>query len=216
MIVTLMRLLGLFLAGLLMTACSGTKVVESWSSPDLKGQIENVYIIGISKSDFNRMHFENTFYNKLRSESLKSIPSSTDLPKNQETDRETIIQKMKINNCDSVLLTRVVGQRTKAAFASSTGSFRYVSTKVPGYSKYKDVRDDSWSSYYTTGYQSVYQAPTNTELIVLTIESVLYDLQTEELIWWAQMETEFEGDFENMVQKYVDEAIKDLKKKEFL
>jgi hypothetical protein len=56
--------------------------------------------------------------------------------------------------------------------------------------------------------------------VVLTVESALYDLQTGELIWSAQLEspqmkTNFEKieDIEEMMEKFVDEAIKDLKGK---
>lgn len=211
----LTRLLGLLLAGCFLTACSGTSVKSSYLSPDYKGQIKNVYIIGIAKNDINRMLFENTFYSRLASEGISAIPSSTDLPKNQEADRELIIQKMRANDCDSVLLTRVVDRRTEATFSSGQGSLRYV--PGPSYAGLR-VYDrpsyyNNWGSYYSSGYRVAYQQPTVTKFVVLTVESVLYDLQSEELIWSAQMETDLENNIEEMMEKFVDEAVKDLKEK---
>jgi hypothetical protein len=58
-----------------------------------------------------------------------------------------------------------------------------------------------------------YVEPSKKDLVILTVESVLYDLQTEELIWSAQLETILQGNFENMVQTFVDEVTRDLKTK---
>ena len=54
---------------------------------------------------------------------------------------------------------------------------------------------------------------TTTDFVILTIESVLYDLKTEEMIWSAQLETVVEGSIEKMVQDFVNTVSKDLKGK---
>lgn len=50
----------------------------------------------------------------------------------------------------------------------------------------------------------------------MTIESVMYDLKTEQLIWSAQFETAVEGSIDKMVEKYVQEVAKDLKGKKII
>ena len=70
----------------------------------------------------------------------------------------------------------------------------------------------NWHSYYSAGYQTIPAQRSITNLVVLTIESVLYDLQTEELIWSARMETGLESDLEGMMKKFVDQSVKELKK----
>jgi len=211
----LTRLLGLVLTGLLMTACSGTKTSDSWSSQSYKGQIKNVYIVGIAKNELNRMIFEDTFESRLTSEGVKAISSYKDnLPTNQEIDREDIIQRMRNNNCDSILLTRLVGQRKKATISGNQGSYTYTPGshsatptihKRPKGSPYK-----SWNNYYSYGSMN-YVAPAKADFVILTVESVLYDLQTEELIWSAQLQTRLEGNIEKMMRIFVDEVTKDLK-----
>jgi hypothetical protein len=54
---------------------------------------------------------------------------------------------------------------------------------------------------------------TTTDFVVLTIESVLYDLKTEEMIWSAQLETVVEGNIDEMVQAFAEIVTKDLKGK---
>ena len=72
------------------SACSGTKVSDSWSSQDYKGKIKNVYIIGIAKNDLNRMMFENNFIRRLAEEGVKATPSYPDLPKDMEAEKDSI------------------------------------------------------------------------------------------------------------------------------
>jgi hypothetical protein len=58
-----------------------------------------------------------------------------------------------------------------------------------------------------------YLEPAKADSVVLTVESVLYDLQTEELIWSAQLEMRLQENFESMVQTFVAELTRDLKVK---
>jgi len=44
----------------------------------------------------------------------------------------------------------------------------------------------------------------------------LYDLRTEELIWSAQMETDLESNVEDMMKKFVEQAVGELKMKGFI
>jgi hypothetical protein len=213
----LTRLLGLVLAGLLATACAGTKTSESWSDQNYKGKIKNVYIIGIAKNELNRMTFEDTFESQLISDGVKAISSYKDnLPTNQEVDREDIIKRMRTNNCDSVLLTRLVGQRKVASISGGRGSYNYTPGPHSGDLTFhklpKDSHYNSWNNYYNYGRMN-YVPPSTFDSVILTVESVLYDLQTEELIWSAQLETRLEGNMEGMVRKFVDEVTKDLKGK---
>ena len=219
----LTRLLGLVLAGLLATACSGTKMGDSWSSQNYKGQIENVYIIGIAKSELNRMVFEDTFESRLTSEGVKALSSYKDLPVNQEADRQTVMQRMSANNCDSVLMTRVISQRTEKITEAPSGSYRYTYSPGPYYGNQgaqgQAIPAQNWGDYYLSrsGHGTLtYSQPSSLSSVILTVESVLYDLQTEELIWSARLETTVEGNMENMMQRFVDEVIKDLKGKGLL
>ena len=219
----IIRLLATLLVGFIFISCSGTKVSDSWTSQTYKGKIQNVYIIGIAKNDLNRMMFENTFIRRLTEEGVKSMPSYPDLPKGMEAEKDSIIRMMNRNKSDSVLLTRVTGQETKASFTSGSGSAtRYQFVQGGGYSGAQANERlglpyyINWHSYYNAGYRAVPVQRSVTKLVVLTIESVLYDLQTEELIWSARMETGLESDLEGMMKKFVDQAVKELKAKGFI
>ena len=207
----LTRTMGLMLVALLVAACSSTTMSGSWSDPAFTKKVNNVYIIGISKDETRRRIFEDTFGRQLSSKGIKTFSSYRDLPSNQENDRETIIKRMTEEGCDSVIITQLIDTRKETV--TSPG-------RVSGYSSgpYYGNRGyggrggyyNNWGSYYGRRTDITYQPPTSTEFVIATVESVMYDLKTEEMIWSGQLETVIEGNFEKMVQDFVDTVSKDL------
>jgi hypothetical protein len=214
----LTRTMGLMLVALLVTACSSTTMSGSWSDPALAKKVKTVYIIGISKDETRRRIFEDAFGRQLASQGIKTFSSYRDLPSNQDSDREAIIQRMTAEGCDSVLLTKLIDTRSETV--TSPG-------RVSGYSSggyggrgyggrgYSGRGGGGWGGYYGRG-RSIdveYMPPTSTEFVIATIESVMYDLESEEMIWSGQLETVIEGNFEKMVQDFVNTVSEDLTKK---
>ncbi len=207
-----LRLLVLTLVGLLIAACSSTYMSGSWSDPSYQGQINNVYVIGVAKQEINRRIFEDTFVRQFGMSGVSSISSYKDLPSDKEMDHEMIKQRMIANGADSVLITKLINQRTEtvtspgyaSGYSSNYGGGRGYSGGRRGYG--------GWGNY-SRSYNVTYMPPTSTQFVILTVESVLYDLKTEEMIWSAQLETVVEGNIEKMMQDYVDTVTKDLKDK---
>ena len=203
------RLMGLALLGLLATACSSTTVKNSWVKPGYSDKIENVYLIGIAKEEDYRRIFEETFKRQLSGQGVRAVTSHNDLPKDQENSRENIIKAMSANSCDSVLLTKLVRKRTEAG-TKGQGINVVKTTPVP---LYYDPWYNSWGSYYNQGYSVVNIQPTTPGTTTLIIESVLYDLKTEERIWAAQLETVEEIDPIKMIRDYVEAVTRNLEGK---
>jgi hypothetical protein len=204
--------LGLILISLLVVACSSTLMDGSWSNPDYKGQIKNVYILGIAKNELNRRIFEDTFGRNLSSQGVKTVSSYQSLPRDQKGNKEVIRQAMTTNGCDSILLTKLTGQRTETITNPGYATGGY-SSGYGGRGGYGGRYGGGWGNYYGRGYDVTYMPATTTDFAVLTIESVLYDLKTEEMIWSAQLETVVEGNIDAMVQDFAKVVIKDLKGK---
>ncbi len=204
--------------GFLLASCSSVKVVDSWANQEYAGKTKSIYIMGVFIDDWHQMLFENTFKIRLEREGIESTPSHYDFSKTLEDDQENIIQKMRANGCDSVLLTRVVDQRTKASF--TTGSVLYSYAPGPTY-KTPQIDDRylsnsttyyrNWRDYERKGYQTTPKFSTSTNFVVLTLEFVLYDPQTEEVIWSARMEADLESDRVEMMQDIANKAVKNLK-----
>ena len=209
----LTRTMGLMLVALLVAASSSTTMSGSWSDPAFTKKAKNVYIIGISKDETRRRIFEDTFGRQLASQGIKTFSSYKDLPNNQEADREVIIQRMTAEGCDSVILTKLIDTRKETVTTPgrvsgySSGPYRRGGSYGGG------GRYNNWGSYYGSRTDITFQPPTSTEFVIATVESVMYDLESEEMIWSGQLETVIEGNFEKMVQDFVDTVSKDLAEK---
>lgn len=202
--VTLQRMAGLALIGMLVTACSSTTVKESWVKPGLSAKIENVYLIGIAKDEEFRRLFEEAFKRQLSDEDIRAIPSHIDLPKDQEDNRESIIQAMHANGCDSVLLTRLV--RRKTGEGTRGPEIRLIEfSPIPLY--------NGWGDYYDQSYSVTNIQQTTPGTVTLMFESALFDLRTGERIWAAQLEMVKEIEVRKMIQDYVEAVTENLKGK---
>ena len=221
---SMLSVLAVLMVSSLLTACAGTKTTDSWTNQSYKGQIKNIYIIGLAKDELNRMAFEDTFESLFIRQGVKAVSSYKDLlPLSQKQDREDIIQRMTALNCDSVLLTRLVGKRKSGSITSGKGTYVYsprpysgdpTPQRLPNPTDFNlgaNTAYSGWSNYYRHGSVNYVDA-SRTEFVYLTVESVLYDVHTEEMIWSAQMETYLEGNMEKMVRAYADEVIRNLKR----
>ncbi|MBW2476284.1 MAG: hypothetical protein JRE63_03045 [Deltaproteobacteria bacterium] len=205
----------LIIVGVLsLAACSSTSMMGSWSSPDFDRKIGSVYIIGIAKNDLNRRIFEDTFNREFASYGIKAVSSYKDLPKSQDIDEEAIKQRTIATGTDSVILTQLVNQR-KESVTSPGRISGYSSGPYYGGRGYYDRPNyyRSWGSYYNRRTDITIEPPTTTEFVVLTVESVLYDLKSGEMIWSGQLETVVDGNIEKMMQDYVKVVTEDLKSK---
>jgi hypothetical protein len=200
MMMALKYLLPIAFCSFLMISCSGTKVNDSWARQDYKKNIENVYIIGMVMDDMHRMIFENTLKIRLAEEGVQAFPSHYNFSQILHEKQDSFLKKMQDYGCDAVLLTRIVEQRTKATFTSKSRTPRYVSRNIQGDQDYQRFPYDSIRiNSYSAGYKALPPKPSATSLVVLTVESLLYDLPTEKLIWFARMETDLERDLTAMI-----------------
>ena len=205
----LKRLTSLALLTIFATACSSTTVKNSWVKSGYAEKIENVYLIGIAKEEDYRRIFEETFKRKLSEQGVQAVTSHNDLPRDQENKREDIIKAMATNGCDSVLLTKLIRKRTEAG-TKGQGIQVVKTTPTP---LYYDPWYNSWGSYYNQSYSVVNIQPTTPGTTTLIVESVLYDLKTEERIWAAQLETVEGLDPIKMIRDYVEAVTRNLKGK---
>lgn len=211
------RFIVLMFVGITMAACSGPVMTGSWTSSDFKGPIKRVYIVGITKNEMHRRVFEDSFSNQLFSMGVSTQASYRDFMTIEEVNKEALAKKMADNGCDSVLLTRLIGQRKETVVTSASAYGFSPGPYYGGYGRYaRPGHYNSWGNYFGQPYNVIYEPATTTELVILTVESVMYDLQTEQLIWSGQLETVVEEDLDKMMQAYVKAASKDLKRKGFI
>ncbi|MEJ2137783.1 MAG: hypothetical protein P8X86_21410 [Desulfofustis sp.] len=215
--VLILRISALIFIGLVITACSSTDMTTSWTNSDFKGPIGKVYVVGIAKDEMNRRIFEDAFSNQFFSERVSSEASYRDITFSKEINKEALAKNMAERGCDAVVLTRLIGQRKETVTTPVYDPVYLPGPYYGGYGRYNRPRHyGSWGSYYGHPLAFSYVPTTTTERIILTVESVMYDLKTEQLIWSAQYETAVEGSIDKMIGKFVEEVAKDLKRKKII
>ena len=147
---------------LLMTSCASTKLYSVWRDESYSGKIKKVFIIGASNKPDIRRKFEHEFVNQLKSRGVDAVASNQLIPSDKMLDKETIVSKIKALDIDAVLVTKLVKKK-----------------KV-----LQEIGHSSWYNNYSGGYTT----QTYTDELV-SLETNLYEVWTEKLIWSVLSET---------------------------
>lgn len=163
----------------LLTACASTKISQTWVEPEHKKVYRNLLIIGISESEHNRRAYESHFVEELKASGNQAIASYKLIKNNLEIDRDSVTSAIKGMDIDAVIVTHVVAVDEKTIFHPSMDFMPMYGGRYYGglYSYYPHVNTYVHRPGYYTKHESY------------TIETNLYDVESEELIWSARSRT---------------------------
>ena len=165
---------GLALLALLAGGCSSTVLRDSWRDPQFADPpLRSVLVIGVARSQSNRRVFEDGFTQALRNQGVAATASYPLLPEDGAIGNERIKGAVAQSGADAVLITRVL--RVQRNVQVTPG---YV---VPGYYA------AGFYGWYTTAYTTV--PPSIEQYEVLTIESTLWSMQPERVVWSGTSES---------------------------
>ena len=179
----------------LLFSCASTKISQSWVDPGNKKSYNDLLIIGIGESELNRRAYESYFIEELRDLAIEAEASYTIIKSNEKIDRDSVSKAIKGLDIDGVIVTHMVAVDEETVYRPSTG---YMYGGAYGghygglYSYYPHVN----TYVHRPGYYTTHET--------YTIESNLYDVATEELVWSARSRT--------FSPESVDEVIVDLTK----
>jgi hypothetical protein len=175
---------------LIMNACATTSVKSVWRDPSYEGgPLKKVLVIAVFENQLTKEYFENELVRELKARDVDAIPGYTVLTEEQPPDEKTIIGKIKELGIDSAFITTVVSAEdrgryeTHPLFASETGFFGY---------------------YYfccqhivTLGYDVI-------------LESKIFDIKSDKVIWSALSETAFQGSLVYTLNSFFPAIIRNL------
>jgi hypothetical protein len=171
------------LALVLLPSCSPTtKLASVWRDDGYQNHPKKMMIIGEFKNPGNRRIFEDEMVKQLEALGTDAVGSYTAIPERIGVDRDMVTAKMNELGADAVLIARVVDKKTVSTFVPGT-----VRPGYPGYG-------GGWHGYYAYSSSSTVQA----ELAVL--QTNLYDLKTDKLIWTAVSETWITENNESLIR----------------
>ncbi len=189
--ITNLALSGLF--GLLvLSGCTNTKLIQTWSDPHNKASYKDIMVVGISDSEQTRRAYESYFVANFQDQGIESLASYTLISHEDEqkldgekaTFRAIVESAIKGSDIDAVLVTHLVSIQEEEIYRPSLDY-----QPVYGMPYYNAPYYGSMYGYH--GYVTTYveQPGYYTEEQTYTLESSLYDVKTEELVWTTRSRT---------------------------
>jgi len=199
-------LLGTVLA---VSSCANTKISQSWVEPDNNKVYKDLLIIGVSDSQQNRRAYETNFAEQLRKIGIEAEASYKLIRSDQTINRETVKKAIAGLDIDGVIVTHVLAVDEETVYRP-TVEYPVMYGGYGGayygglYTYYPHV-----NTYVTSpGYYTTHQT--------YTIETNLYDVGTEELIYSAHTRTFAPDSVEEVIVDLTNLIIKDMLDKKLI
>ena len=185
----------LITAAFLLASCTTTTVMtDVWKDKTYQGKPQEIVVIMVAKSPDMRNLFEDRFSAELDDRGNNAFQSYTIIPMEQLRDKELVKSKIKNSGADTVLISRLVD--TKEIKSYRPGQIYAVPSAYYGWWGYYDI---VFADYGYTG-----------DVQVAYIETNLYDVKTEKLIWSGHSKTERTEGEQQLINAFIKVMIKKL------
>lgn len=185
-----------------------TKLSGTWTTPDIPAKrYQKIMVAALTQNLLAKQTVENDFAAKLSVRGVQVgvshdvfAPNFTD---DHIEDKNAMLGKLREDDYEGILTVSLIDKRSETRYVPGSYSYRPVSHYV-WYGRF-------WR-YYTTMYPMIYEPGYYTEDKVYFIETNLYDVETEKLIWSAQSETYNPSDLEQFSDEFTTLIIEELQK----
>ncbi|HDY88676.1 MAG TPA: hypothetical protein ENH82_11280 [bacterium] len=178
----------------LFTSCATTTITDTWKDKTYQGKAQNMVVIMVARTQHLRNMFEGRFVAELRARGNNATQSNKIVTFEELTDKELVKSKIKSTDADTVLIARLVDSKR-------------IETYEPGHIKGIPIAYSYWGTYYAI--VSVDYGYTD-DIQVAYVETNLYDVKTEKLIWSARSKTERSGGEQHLINTFINRIVKKL------
>jgi hypothetical protein len=175
-----------FITLFLLSSCATTTTTNVWRDQTYQGPVKKILVIGISQKKGIQRFFEDEFVRQFRERGTDAVAGYTVLPYDEKMDKDFIAAKAREVGAGAVLVTRPLGRKTERTYVPGQAY------AVPG-SYYR------WGSYYGHAYSPGYVV----EDEYVYVETNLFDVATEKLIWSAQSETVLLATDQELIKSFI-------------
>jgi hypothetical protein len=201
----------LFIFFLLLTACSSSKLVSDWKSPDNPVfEANKVLVVGLTADREVRRDFESLLAFQLEKHQMVAVRSIDFFEDNfidnrkSETELNELEKTMLDAGFDAILMTKMTGSEDKRTAVQHV----------------RDLSDtfDSFTEDYYSSQETLYTANTYEEYTLYHTQATLYCIcpgKARELIWQGEIDIVDENITKNM-KDYVALLTKTLKERQIL
>jgi hypothetical protein len=187
---------------------SNTTMIGSWANPERQKdkQYHSVYIAALTQNTDAKTVLELALADEVKKRNLHAVKSiDAMLPlftKENKPSKEEMLKVLKDKNCDAIFIVTLLNVKTESRYVpSTTTSF----APYPMYNYY-----GGWYNYYGYNYYQVYEPGYYTEDKKFYLESTLFDIDTETILWSGQSKTTNPGSVDDFVRDYVKLVVDDL------
>lgn len=185
----------------LVASCGGTKLYRTHVDEAFNGQsVSNILVIGIVSKDRNRRQLEQRFVNKFEHLGVKAIASADAIPLSSDLklEKATILDAVQQFGNDAVIITHVVGIGENETIVRN-----------------QNVEDNLYD-YYGTRYNSVSAPGYARTTTNVRLETSLYEVKSERLIWSTLSETWNRDSAHQVIDEVVTLVVDDLHRRKLI
>jgi hypothetical protein len=180
---------------------ASTKFQSTWKSPDaasvdLRGQ--KVAALVIRKDDVSRQEVEYTLAKELIARGMQGVAAYTIVPASELRNREAAKARMDKAGIVAVVVMKEIGQATQFTESAAT----YYATA--SYNTFWGYYDSGWAAVYEPSYLSMDR--------VITVETLVYDLRKDKLVWAGMSESTNPKMATQLIKDLVATAANEMKK----
>ena len=193
---------GAFLLTVTLATAASTQFVSTWSNPKA-GPIDATVKMAtfvVSSDDALRLGPEETLAAELRRRGMDAVAGYTVLPGELAKDTEKAKEFLKKTGITGAILMRVVGYEKETRRQAVTTSM-YTTTY---YSTFWGYWNQSWTTVYEIGPRT---SPRR-----VAIETLIYSIEQDQLIWAGESESTDPKDVRSFVKQLVDAIGKEMRK----
>ncbi len=185
------RFLLLCFGVLLLSACSTTKVVNTWKDDSQNQKFANVLVVAVSKVPAYRSLIEQELVNTIKKAGADAKAAIDILPNTDLIDEKAASATVKETGADAVMVVRLVDTKKEEVSYARGG--------------YGDRYDRGWHGYYGSG-----QRVMNTQWSVSTVETTLFDTATNKRVW-STLTSTTETTTADAINSYLKTIVKPIK-----
>lgn len=209
---SLSKIVLLSVSAIFLASCANTKISQSWVEPNNKKSYNDLLIIAIAESEQNRRAYESHFIEELKLQGIEAVASYTLIKSNEKIDRDVVAKAIEGLGIDGVLITHLVGVDEETVYRPATGY---------GYGGYGGI---GYGGGYYGGLYSYYPHVNSyvnnpgyyTTHETYTLETNLYDVKSEDLVWSARSRSFAPGSVQEVIVDLTKILIEDLKQKNLI
>jgi hypothetical protein len=204
-----LKIFYLLLPALIMSGCGPTqKIIGSWADPEApsKGPYTKVFVVVLSQNQDNNYYIESQMARTLRSRGFKVVQCTELFPPNfsltGDFTREQLAKSLIESGCNAVLTLALLDSKIVESYHPGT---TYYPMNYGYYGSYYGYYNHYYPQVYSPGYYSVDKT--------YYLETNLYDLASDKLLWSVQSEAKNPSNLDDWFKDYSVLLINHLKSK---